>query len=817
MEKINKINSSTPLVLVIDDDSSIHLWAERFLIPAGFMVITALSGKEGIAFFQHEHPDIVLVDIRMPDMNGFETCEQIRQLPRGEEPPILMMTGAEDTITVEHSFESGATDFVVKPVNWEILIHRLRYMVKANSDHQQLQRSEQRYQALIDNTPFCVYEIDESELIQSMNKTGLTCLKRTASEVINQPYLDFIIPNRTEDIGQFLSRTFNGEELPSFEHSRVNEDDILWFQTVYTLITDKQKRSKRVLGISQDITKRKRAESALQEHKHMLEAILNNTSAVVYLKDLDGKYIFINHQFEMLFHITNDQLRGQTDIAVHPEKIAIQLRENDLSIIEKEKSIEFEEIVKQDDGLHTYISVKFPLFDHQRNIYATCGISTDISERKRAEQEVQSLAFYDPLTELPNRRLLLDRIKQELIVAKRDDQYGAIIFLDLDHFKALNDSKGHQVGDELLKQVAFKLTNVLRKGDTASRLGGDEFVILLASEESPLIEIADKAYLVAEKIKKAINQPYLLEGSEHFFSTSIGITIFPDSSNSPDAILQQADTAMYLSKASGRNAIHFFKPCMQEAADKRIQLENELRIAIDQQQFELYYQPQVNEHGEMTSAEALIRWEHPEKGLVHPSDFIPIAEEINIISSIGTWVLEEACRQIKLWETSKLSIRHIAVNVSANQFKQDTFVDTVKKAIRDNSISANSLVIELTEGVVINDINDTIQKIEALKALGIRVSIDDFGTGYSSLSYLKKLPISQLKIDLSFTKDITNSKDDLVIVETILSMCKHLGLEAIAEGVETKEQFELLKQKGCLYFQGFYFGHPLPASDIDRM
>ena len=804
-----------PLVLVIDDDRSVHLWAERFLIPAGFLVVEALSGKAGIAVFRQEHPDIVLVDIRMPGMGGFETCEKLRELPRGKESAILMMTGAEDPETIEHSFHSGATDFVVKPVNWEILIHRLRYMVKANSEHQQLQRSEKRYQDLIDNTPFSVYEINESGKIQSMNKTGLTSLKKVESEVINKPYLDFITPGRRDDLEQFFTSTLNGEDFPGFEHTRIENGEILWFQTAYTLISD-HRNNKTILGVSQNITKRKRAEIALLENTQMLEAILNNTSAVVYLKDLDGKYIFINHQFEVLFHINNEQLKGKTDIAVHPEHIAKQLRENDLITIEQDKNIEFEEVLKQDDGLHTYISVKFPIYDHKGNIYATCSISTDISERKQAEQEIRNLAFYDPLTELPNRRLLLDRIKQELIVAKRDNQYGAIIFLDLDYFKALNDSKGHQVGDELLIQVASRLTSVLREGDTASRLGGDEFVILLASEKKGAVEIADKAYLVAEKIKNAINKPYLLAGNEHYFSTSIGISIFPENSNSPDDILQQADTAMYLSKDSGRNTIHFFKPHMQEAADRRIQLENELRVAIEQQQFVLYYQPQVNQFGEMVSTEALIRWKHPEKGLIPPNDFIPIAEEINLIVPIGMWILDEVCRQIKSWRASGLDVKRVAINVSANQFKQECFVDTFHKAIQKNNISASQLAIELTEGVVIKNIDDTIKKMEALKALGIMISIDDFGTGYSSLSYLKTLPIDQLKIDHSFINDIANNKDDAVITETIISMCKHLGLEVIAEGVETKEQFELLKEKGCDLFQGRYFGRPLPANDFNK-
>ena len=442
------------------------------------------------------------------------------------------------------------------------------------------------------------------------------------------------------------------------------------------------------------------------------------------------------------------------------------------------------------------------------------GVFSDITAKKVSEDEIRNLAFYDPLTSLPNRRLLLDRIQQHIIEAKREHYFGAVIFLDLDRFKILNDSLGHHIGDELLIQVSERLSSVLRDGDTASRLGGDEFVVLLAFQGSSVKDAADKALHVAEKVRVLLNKPYPLQNTEQTFSCSLGIAIFPEDSDQAQSLLQKADTAMYLSKARGKNCINFYHPSMQEAADKRLLLENDLRFAINNQQFILFYQPQVDVSGNVISAEALIRWMHPEKGLVSPVDFITIAEETSLILPIGNWVLNEACRQLGEWAASGFTLNYISVNVSSRQFKQQDFIEQVRSAIDKHKISADKLTLELTESIVADDINDTVKKMNALKALGIKISIDDFGTGYSSLSYLKQLPLDQLKIDQSFVRDININPEDTIIVETIINMANNLGLNVIAEGVETEEQVSFLKQKGCEAFQGYYYGRPMQVSDF---
>ncbi len=440
------------------------------------------------------------------------------------------------------------------------------------------------------------------------------------------------------------------------------------------------------------------------------------------------------------------------------------------------------------------------------------GIFSDITAKKASEDEIRNLAFYDPLSNLPNRRLLLDRLQYEIIEAKRYHHFGAIIFLDLDCFKILNDSLGHHIGDELLIQVANRLKSVLRDEDTACRLGGDEFVVLLPAQSNSAEEAADKSINVAEKIRVLINKPYVLHDNEQTFSTSIGVTIFPTDTEQTSEIIQQADTAMYLSKARGKNRISFYHASMQKAADKRLLLENELRRAIKKQQFVLFYQPQVDASGHVISAEALIRWLHPEKGYISPADFIPVAEETSLILPIGDWVLNEACRQIRRWQLSGFTLGHVAINVSARQFKQPDFIELVSNAITENNISAEQLVIELTESIVADDIHDTIQKMNALKELGIRISIDDFGTGYSSLSYLKQLPLDQLKIDQSFVRDIGIDVENEIIVETIINMANNLKLNVIAEGVETEAQALFLEEKGCNTYQGYYFGRPMPGN-----
>ena len=439
-------------------------------------------------------------------------------------------------------------------------------------------------------------------------------------------------------------------------------------------------------------------------------------------------------------------------------------------------------------------------------------------ERKAAENEIQSLAFYDHLTRLPNRRLLLDRLRQALASSARSSKEGALLFIDLDNFKTLNDTLGHDIGDLLLQQVAERLTASVREGDTVARLGGDEFVVMLEDLSEQDLEAASQAEVIGEKILSALNQVYQLGTYEHHSTPSIGITLFNDHERDIEELLKQADIAMYQAKKSGRNAMRFFDPQMQETINARVALEHELRLALENRQFRLYYQIQVDGSRRPLGAEALIRWVHPERGLVSPAQFIPLAEETGLILPIGQWVLETACAQIKAWQQKETTRDLVlAVNVSAKQFRQADFVAQVQAAVQRCAINPKLLKLELTESLLLENIEDTIASMAELKKIGVQFSLDDFGSGYSSLQYLKRLPLDQLKIDQSFVRDLASDSSDRAIVRTIIAMARGLNLDVIAEGVEIEDQRHALLGKGCTHYQGYLFSKPVPIEQFEAL
>jgi diguanylate cyclase (GGDEF)-like protein/PAS domain S-box-containing protein len=448
---------------------------------------------------------------------------------------------------------------------------------------------------------------------------------------------------------------------------------------------------------------------------------------------------------------------------------------------------------------------------------------TDITLTKAAEDEIKHLAFYDPLTRLPNRRLLLDRLKQALASIVRSGCTGALLFIDLDNFKTLNDTLGHDTGDILLQQVANRLESCVREGDTVARLGGDEFVIMLENLSEDIIQAAEQTELVGNKILSSLNQPYQLDSHEYHNTPSIGVTLFSDTTQSIDELMKQADIAMYQSKKAGRNTLHFFDPKMQETIDTRAAIERELRDALEKQQFQLYFQLQVNGIGEdgahlPIGAEILVRWIHPERGLISPAEFIPMAEESGLILPLGQWVLDTACAQIKKWEKAAATQNLVlAVNVSAKQFRQMDFVSQVKDTVQRHGINPTLLKLELTESLLLEDIESTISRMNELNKMGFLFSLDDFGTGYSSLQYLKRLPLDQIKIDQSFVRDIVFDVNDRAIVKTIIAMAISLNLKYIAEGVETEGQRKLLFEMGCNHYQGYLYCKPMPIEQFEAL
>ncbi len=452
--------------------------------------------------------------------------------------------------------------------------------------------------------------------------------------------------------------------------------------------------------------------------------------------------------------------------------------------------------------------------DETNEISNYAAIFSDISQLKSDEEEIKRLAFYDPLTDLPNRRLLNDRLTQELAIIGRSAKNGALLLIDLDHFKNINETLGHSAGDRVLAEVAYRLKINVRDCDTVARISSDEFVVILTELSEQIESACNEARHIAEKLQQAICQVYSVMNHKLYISSSIGIAMFSENSSMPDDLLKQAGTAMYRAKDSGRNMLQFFQDSMQEAVMERMLIEKELRHALDEQQLSLYYQPQVDCDGNLIGAEALIRWNHPQKGFIPPDRFIPIAEECGLIQSVGAWVLEQSFIHLRQWDKQQVYLPHLAINISPRQFYHDDFIDILAKLVKQYQISPTRLMLEFTEGLLMNDVDNAIAKIKQLKKLGYTFSIDDFGTGYSSLSYLKHLPVDQLKIDKSFVEDITKNEDDAIFVGTIIAIAQHMNLDVVAEGVELKMELEFLKENGCLCFQGYYFSKPLPEQQF---
>jgi diguanylate cyclase (GGDEF)-like protein/PAS domain S-box-containing protein len=445
-------------------------------------------------------------------------------------------------------------------------------------------------------------------------------------------------------------------------------------------------------------------------------------------------------------------------------------------------------------------------------------VEQDITERKAAEEEIKNLAFFDPLTGLPNRRLLRDRLRHAVASSLRNTRKGALFFIDLDNFKTLNDTFGHALGDELLKEVAHRLISSVREGDTVARMGGDEFVIILELLSASIDEAASQAEHIGENILRSLNQPYFLAGQQQHSTTSIGAILFGEHESSIDELLRRADVAMYQAKGAGRNTMRFFDPHMQAAVEARATLESDLREGLRNDQFLIYYQPQIDDRAGVSGAEALVRWQHPTRGLVAPADFIPLAEETGLIMALGHKVLEMGCAQLAAW-SMKPGMAHLmlAVNVSASQFRHRDFVAQVLSVLDQTGADPTKLKLELTESLFVENVPETINKMLELRSKGVGFSLDDFGTGYSSLSYLKQLPLDQLKIDQSFVRDVLIDPNDAAIARTIVALAHSLGLNVIAEGVETQEQRDFLSKSGCRAYQGYLFGRPVPIDGFETI
>ena len=697
------MSQANPKILIADDDPLSRLFVKNALEPAGMVVLEATGGKDALAKFEAIGPDLVILDIMMPDMDGYLTCSRVRSLPRGKRVPILVLTGLDDAQSIGQAYQHGATDFITKPVNATILCHHVRYMLRTNNVLHALIRSESRL-----------------ELAQRIARIGNWDWNPTTNRFTMSNELCRLVGVRPQD----FAGTF--EAFLALVHA----DD-------RPIVT-----------------------GALQK------LVGQHTPC-----DIDHRIVLPNG----------------TDFIIHLQAEGVREEEtDDITVI---------------------------------------GTAQDITERKQAERAIHQLAYYDSLTGLANRVLFKDRLSNALSYAERHHQHLATLFIDLDRFKIINDTLGHTVGDLLLTHVAERLSDSVRQSDSVSRhadhepmhalarLGGDEFTILLTALPQP-----EDAGRVARRILDSLAHPFSIEGHEIFISASIGISIFPSDGSTVEALLKNADTAMYHAKEQGRNNCQFYSSGLNAAAAERLDLENELRRALEREEFVVFYQPKLNIHSRrILGAEALVRWKHPKSGLVPQGVLLNAAIDTGLIRSMDEWVLREACRQVKAWEKAGLPAITISANVSNSLFHGRTLPTTVADALRDSGLNPAQLELELTESIAMRDVEASVTMLEGLRTMGVRLSIDDFGTGYSSLSYLQRFPLSRLKIDQSFVRDLLTNENNVKITRAIIAMAHSLNLAVLAEGVETEGQLARLREEGCDEVQGYLFSRPVCAEDFEKL
>ncbi len=697
-------NAQTPVepaaarVLIADDDSVARSLASAALQQDGFRVLEAGDGYAALALFTSERPELVILDVMMPGMDGFQTCEAIRRLPEGERVPVLIMTGLEDVESVARAYEVGATDFASKSINALLLSHRARYLLRGSKMLEALRESQAT--------------LDRAQRVAQLGSWEW--------DLVNDR---FVVTEQTLNILGTTAYKFAGT-LEAFKQAIHPEDREAWIQSLEGLLTG-------------------------QSHHSLDHRVVRPTGV---------------------------------ERTVHEEAEAER--------------------------------------DREGQVIRVIGTIQDVTDRRQAEAQLEYLAYFDPLTGLPNRRLFLDRLSHTLQTAIRYQRLGSVIAIDIDRFKRINDTLGHSAGDQLLQEVGERLVQSIRRSDmiarqsgadeggvTVARFGGDEFYILLNE-----IGSAQDAAKVTTRLLETLAPAYPIGDREIVLSASAGITLLPLDGEDVDTLLKHCDAALHHSKDQGRARFHFFSETLNVAAEARLEMEQHLRGAEERGELLLYYQPQISlATRRIVGAEALIRWRHPQKGMVSPGEFIPLAEECGLIVPIGKWVIETACAQAKAWQSMGLPMMRVAVNLSGIQFSDSNIVETVRNALTITGLDSNRFEVELTETIMMRQVQKTIATVAELKRLGIRIAMDDFGTGYSSLASLKHFDFDTIKVDRSFVKDITTDTDSSAIVEAIIAMAHVLDIATLAEGVETPEQSAVLQQLGCDEVQGFLFGKPVSA------
>lgn len=671
-------------------------------------------------------------------------------------------------------------------------------------------------QNIYETAPIGLCFTDTNHRYVSINRRLAEINGLPVEEIIGRTFREVIpgIADTVEDICNQVMRTGVAVENAEIRGKiRPDEDERYRVGHYYPIPDD----AGNIIGVNtvvQDITGRKRTEEALQASERRLRAILNSIPDMAWLKDKESRFVLVNDAFGSASGKRPEDLIGKTDFDVWPKDFAEKYRADDREVMKRRERKRVEEPLTGPDGAARWIeTIKTPIYSETGKVIGTAGIARDITERRRMEEEIRHMAQHDPLTGLPNRRLFINILNVEFAQARRRQSKCAVLFLDLDRFKEINDTLGHDAGDRLLQQVAVRFKGTIRESDTVSRIGGDEFNMILAD-----ITKSEDVSDVAVKILDSLRMPILIDSHELHITTSVGISIYPDDSDEINTLLRYADIAMYHAKENGRNTFRFYNPSINVRSVERIRLENYLRQTIKRGELRVLYQPQIDIRTHRISyAEALVRWEHPERGLLEPNQFLPLAEETGFITSIDEWVLRTVCTEAKRWKDAGIDSFCVTVNLSARQFESPDLAKMIATVLMETSLPPGCLDIEVTENTVMSNIESTVSQLRELSRMGVHVSIDDFGTGYSSLNYLKKLPIERLKIDKSFVQDIARDPDDRAIISAVTLMAHRMDIKTVAEGVETEEQFMLVKEAGCDEVQGFFVSRPLPADAFREM
>ncbi|MGG4442934.1 bifunctional diguanylate cyclase/phosphodiesterase [Brevibacillus fortis] len=594
--------------------------------------------------------------------------------------------------------------------------------------------------------------------------------------------------------------------------NRAKDGSYYWVDTTIVPFKNQAGEIYQYLSIRSDITCRKQMEDELKRSEEKYRIIAENTSDIISIINLDGEFLYLSPSHKRVWEHTvpDEEIHNLFEWIVEDDRDIFAYAIQHAFSTRKEYMVECRINTQRNDVIWTESKIN-PIMDEEGNVTKLLLVTRDVTDRKQSEETIHHLAYHDALTDLPNRRMYVQQLSKEMMQAKRFQSTLAVLFLDLDRFKDVNDSFGHDVGDMLLIEASKRLQACLKPGDAVARLGGDEFTIMQNQ-----LQDRSEATALAEQIMNQLQRPFELDGHVFNVSCSIGIALYPQDGDNPEDLLKRADTALYTVKSRGKNGYDFFDPTMEAKSLERILMENEMRKAIEQEQFQIYYQPKIDiVTSAMTGMEALVRWVHPELGIIPPNRFIPIAEETGMILALGEWILKQACKQNKIWHDQGYTLK-VSVNLSARQIYQKDLVEMIKDILRETNLSPDWLELEITESIFVK-MEEATAVLQQIRDIGIQISIDDFGTGYSSFSYIKSLPVDTIKIDASFIRDIHHNQESQAIVKAIVTIAQSLKMNVIAEGIELHDQVAALKENGCDHGQGYLFSKPLPTDDFDQL